>query len=91
MREWSIGRAPAFQAGRRKSHASSILVSRSRFKNMVSLEDPGSGSAQTHYIERGVEFPHEHAGVAQLVEHLLPKQNVVGSNPITRSRQVQAR
>ena len=25
------------------------------------------------------------AGVAQLVEHLLPKQRVVGSNPISRS------
>ena len=25
------------------------------------------------------------AGVAQLAEHLLPKQNVVGSSPITRS------
>lgn len=28
-----------------------------------------------------------HAGVAQLVEYLLPKQNVVGSNPITRSKE----
>jgi hypothetical protein len=26
-----------------------------------------------------------HAGVTQLAECLLPKQNVVGSNPITRS------
>jgi hypothetical protein len=29
--------------------------------------------------------PRHHAGVAQLVEHLPSKQNVVGSNPIARS------
>ena len=37
----------------------------------------------TRLLERRLECPH-HAGVAQLVEHQLPKLRVVGSSPIAR-------
>lgn len=38
----------------------------------------------TGFIAPYNSFMNPHAGVAQLVERLLPKQNVVGSSPITR-------
>ena len=43
-----------------------------------------------HFFGCGVltssSYPSKRAGVAQLVEHLLPKQGVSGSNPVTRSK-----
>ena len=38
-----------------------------------------------HWFESSLA--HQNAGVAQLVERQLPKLNVAGSNPVSRSRQ----
>lgn len=36
-------------------------------------------------LDRRAQYNSFSAGVAQLVEHLLPKQSVTGSSPVTRS------
>lgn len=50
---------------------------------------PGPGNvasnASTVAMTSAIIGVRQHAGVTQLVECLLPKQNVVGSSPITRS------
>jgi hypothetical protein len=51
-------------------------------------------SGQAHNLEVGGSIPPvatNNAGIVQLVVHLLAKQKVIGSNPITRSNLIKVR
>jgi hypothetical protein len=37
---------------------------------------------------KGVNYSYNQAGIAQLVEHKLPKLGVAGSNPVARSKKI---
>ena len=81
--------APAEQAGVYRNFVGNVnQIPGKRSRIQAGRADCGITAAASTYIRRvGIIRPeHDHAGVTQLVECLLPKQNVVGSSPITRSK-----
>ena len=71
-----------------------VTISVSAYCRRGSLPEPNVLSRTRLRAAEGAESPQlgapammeASAGVAQLAEHLLPKQGVAGSNPVSRSK-----